>query len=184
MFTDRLLVALIWLCHRLPHAALAELYGVDRLQGPGGGAGDTALLAARGFALPDRPGIRIHTLEDLFTYAGAENIELRIDGTETQVRRSQAHRPVRKVFVSGKTKQNMMKTISFSDAEERALFSGVVRPGRMHDRTAERGGGIAEQFRLRPQIKAEADDGYRGLAGEFPDQISAPPKKPGRRGCL
>lgn len=52
---------------------------------------------------------------------------------------------------------------------------GVVRPGRMHDQTAVRTEGIAEQFRLRPQVKAKVDDGYRGLAGEFPDQISAPP---------
>ncbi|MFJ4575545.1 transposase family protein [Streptomyces sp. NPDC088846] len=76
-------------------------------------------------------------------------------------------------------KQNTMKTTSFSDGQGRTLFSGVVRPGRMHDRTAVRTEGIAEQFRLRPQVKATADDGYRRLAGEFPDQISAPPKKPG-----
>ena len=38
--------------------------------------------------------------------------------------------------------------------------------------------GIAEQFRLHPKVTAEVDKGYRGLANEFPDQISAPPKKP------
>jgi hypothetical protein len=38
--------------------------------------------------------------------------------------------------------------------------------------------GIAEQPRLHPNVKAEVDDGYRGLANEFPDQVSAPPKKP------
>ena len=27
-------------------------------------------------------------------------------------------------------------------------------------------------------VKAEVDEGYRGLANEFPDQVSAPPKKP------
>ncbi|MFG2601905.1 transposase family protein [Streptomyces sp. NPDC048462] len=141
------------------------------------------LLAARGFAVPDRSGIRIHTLEDLFAYAAAENIELRIDGTETQVRRPQAHRPGRKAFISGKKKQNTMKTTSFSDGQGRTLFSGVVRPGRMHDQTAVRTEGIAEQFRLRPQVKAKVDDGYRGLAGEFSDQISAPAEE-ARRRCL
>ncbi|MFG3240010.1 transposase family protein [Streptomyces sp. NPDC048157] len=30
VFTDRLLVTLVCLRHQLPHAALAELYGVDR----------------------------------------------------------------------------------------------------------------------------------------------------------
>lgn len=45
------------------------------------------LLAARGFAVPDRPGIRLRTLDDVFPYAAAENITLLTDGTETQVRR-------------------------------------------------------------------------------------------------
>jgi hypothetical protein len=27
-------------------------------------------------------------------------------------------------------------------------------------------------------VKAEAGEGYRGLASEFPDQVSAPPRKP------
>ncbi|WP_199788158.1 transposase family protein [Streptomyces sp. MspMP-M5] len=183
VFTDRLLATLICLRHQLPHAALTELYGVDRSTVSAAVREIRPLLAARGFAVPDRPGIRIRTLEDLFAYAAAENIELRIDGTETQVRRPQAHRPGRKAFVSGKKKQNTMKTTSFSDGQGRTLFSGVVRPGRMHDQTAVRTEGIAEQFRLRPQVKAKVDDGYRGLAGEFPDQISAPPKKPGEDTC-
>ncbi|MGJ3558769.1 hypothetical protein ACR6C2_07075 [Streptomyces sp. INA 01156] len=38
--------------------------------------------------------------------------------------------------------------------------------------------GIAEQFRLRPRTGAEADEGYRVLADEFPCQVSAPPEKP------
>jgi hypothetical protein len=27
-------------------------------------------------------------------------------------------------------------------------------------------------------VKAEVDEGYRGLANEFPDQVSAPPGQP------
>ncbi|MEU9753516.1 hypothetical protein AB0D90_10295, partial [Streptomyces althioticus] len=38
--------------------------------------------------------------------------------------------------------------------------------------------GIAEQFHFRPEVGAEVDEGYRGLADAFPDQVSAPPKKP------
>ncbi|GAB2897293.1 hypothetical protein GCM10027074_75760 [Streptomyces deserti] len=38
--------------------------------------------------------------------------------------------------------------------------------------------GIAEQLRLPQRVKAEVDEGYRGLANEFPDQVTAPPKKP------
>ncbi|MFE0704167.1 hypothetical protein [Streptomyces sp. NPDC058872] len=48
----------------------------------------------------------------------------------------------------------------------------------MHDRTAMRTEGIAEQSRQYPGVKAEVDDGCRGPASEFPDQITAPTKKP------
>lgn len=58
------------------------------------------------------------------------------------------------------------------------LLSGVVRPGRMHDQTAVRTEGIAEQLRLHPSVKSQVDAGYAGLAKEFPDQVTAPPKKP------
>lgn len=48
----------------------------------------------------------------------------------------------------------------------------------MHDQTAVRTEGIAEQFRQYPAVRAEVDEGCRGLANEFPDQVSAPPRKP------
>lgn len=38
--------------------------------------------------------------------------------------------------------------------------------------------GIAEEFRTRPTVKSRLDSGYQGLADDFPDQVSAPPKKP------
>ncbi|MGY0065338.1 transposase family protein [Streptomyces sp. QTS137] len=178
VFTDRVLVTLVHLRHQLPHAALAELYGLERSTITRAIGEIRPLLAARGFAVPDRPGLRLHTLADVFAYAAAEGITLRIDSTETQVRRPRAHRPGRCAFVSGKKKQNTMKTTTISDAQGRTLWSGADRPGRMHDQTAMRTEGIAEQLRLHPDVRAEVDDGYRGLANEFPDQISTPPKKP------
>ncbi|MFD0078419.1 transposase family protein [Streptomyces sp. NPDC127166] len=178
MFVDRLLVAPVHLRLGLPQAALAELYGVDRSTASAAVREVRPLPAARGFAVPGRPGIRLRTLEDLFACAEAEGVELRIDGTEVQVRRPKAGRPGRKAFVSGKRKQNTIKTTTFSDGQGRTLFSGVVRPGRMHDQTAVRAEGIAEQFRQHPAVKAKVDEGYRGLANEFPDQVDAPSKKP------
>ncbi|MFJ3713733.1 transposase family protein [Streptomyces sp. NPDC090053] len=178
VFTDRVLVTLVHLRHQLPHVALAELYGLERSTITRAIGEIRPLLAARGFAVPDRPGLRLHTLADVFAYAAAEGITLRIDGTETQVRRPRAHRPGRCAFVSGKKKQNTMKTTTISGAQGRTLWSRADRPGRMHDQTAMRTEGIAEQLRLHPDVRAEVDEGYRGLANEFPDQISAPPKKP------
>lgn len=124
-------------------------------------------MAARGFAVPDRPGIRLRTLEDLFAYAGAEGVELRIDGTEVQVRRPKVGRPGRKAFVSGKKKQNTIKTTTFSDGQGRTLFSGVVRPGRMHDQTAVRSEGIAEQFRQYPDVRPRSTKAIAGWPTSF-----------------
>lgn len=93
VFTDRLLATLVHLRLGLPHAALAELYGVNRSTVSGALHKVRPLLAARGFAVPDRPGVRLRTLEDLFAYTDAEGVELRIDGTEVQVRRPRAGRP-------------------------------------------------------------------------------------------
>ncbi|GGV22576.1 hypothetical protein GCM10010260_73640 [Streptomyces filipinensis] len=69
VFVDRILVTLVHLRLGLPHAALAQLYGVDRS------------------TVPDRPGLRLRTLEDVFAYAEAEGGDLRIGGTEVQDRR-------------------------------------------------------------------------------------------------
>ncbi|MEU6325668.1 transposase family protein [Streptomyces sp. NPDC047009] len=178
VFTDRLLATLAHLRTGLTHEALGVIYEVGSST-IGRAIGEIRpLLAERGFAVPDRPGIRLRTLADVFAYAEAENVTLRIDGMETQVRRPRAGRPGRRAFVSGKRKQNTIKTTTISDHQGRTLWSGAERPGRMHDQTAMRTEGIAEQFRQHPEVKAEVDDGYRGLANEFPDQVSAPPSKP------
>jgi hypothetical protein len=87
------------------------------------------------------------------------------------VRCPRANRPGRKAFISGKKKQNTIKTTTFSDCRRgRTLLSGVVRPGRMHDQTAVRTEGIAEQFHRHPNVKAEVDEGYRGLANVSPSR--------------
>ncbi|RPE47093.1 DDE superfamily endonuclease [Streptomyces sp. Ag109_O5-1] len=178
VFVDRLLVTLVHLRLGLAHAALAQLYGVDRSTVSAAVREVRPLLAARVFAVPDRPGLRLRTLEDVFAYAGAKAWTCGSTGprcrSAARVRVARAAR----AFVSGKKKQNTVETTTFSDAQGRTLFSGVVRPGRMHDQTAVRTEGIAEQFRRHPKVKAEVDEGYRGLANEFPAQVSAPPKKP------
>ena len=178
VFTDRVVITLVHLRTNLPHAALAALYDIGRSTVSEAISEIRPLLARRGFAVPEQPVLRLRTLADVFAYAAAEGIPLRIDGMETQVRRPRAHRPGRRAFVSGKKRQNTIKTTTISDPQGRTLWNGADRPGRMHDQTAVRTEGIAEQLRLHPTVKAEADKGYRGLANEFPDHVSAPPKKP------
>lgn len=121
VLTGRVLVTLVHLRTGLTHEALGAICSV------GSSAIGRAiheirpLLATRGFAVPDRPGLRLRTLEDVFAHAAAENVTLRLDGTETQVRRPQARRPGRRAFVSGKRRQNTVKTIRISDHQGRTL---------------------------------------------------------------
>ena len=105
-FTDRVIATLVYLRFQLPHAALAVLYRVDRSTITRAVEEIRPLLAARGFAVPGEPGVRLRTLADVFAYAAARGVELRMDGTEVQVRRPRAGKPGRRAFVSGKKKQN------------------------------------------------------------------------------
>jgi hypothetical protein len=177
-FTDRVIVTLVILRFQLPHAALAVFYGVDRSTITRAVGEIRPLLAARGFAVPGKPGLRLRTLADVFAYAASEGVKLRIDGTEVQVRRPKASRPGRRAFVSGKKKQNTIKSTAISDQDGRLLWLGAFRPGRMHDVTALRTDGIEDLLRCHPEVKAEVDSGYQGLARDFPAQVSAPPRKP------
>jgi DDE superfamily endonuclease len=175
---DRLLVTLAHLRTGLTHEALGVIDQVGSSTIGRAICESRPPGAGRGFAVPQRPGLRLGTLADLVADAEAENVTLRIDGAEPQVRRPKAGRPGRAAFVSGKRKQHTIKTTTSSDGQGRTLWCGAVRPGRMHDQTAMRTEGIAAHFRRSPRVNAEVDDGDRGLANEFPDQVSAPSRKP------
>jgi hypothetical protein len=179
-FTDRVIATLAVLRFQLPHAALALFYGVDRSTITRAVHEIRPLLAARGFAVPGEPGLRLRTLADVFAYAASQGVHLRIDGTEVQVRRPPAGRPGRRAFVSGKKKQNTIKPTAIGDGRGRLLWLGAIRPGRMHDATALRTEGIEDLLRAYPEVTADVDSGYQGLARDFPGQITAPPKKPGK----
>jgi hypothetical protein len=179
-FPDRVLVTLVILRTQLPHQALAVLCGVDRATVTRAVREVRPLLAARGFAVPGLPGVRLGTLADVVAYAAAQGVELRLDGTETQVRRPRAKRPGRRAFVSGKRKQNTIKTSAISDGQGRTLWTGAIRPGRMHDQTAIKTEGVEELLRQHPTVNVRVDTGYRGLAKTFPAQVSAPPLPPAK----
>ncbi|MFE7788670.1 transposase family protein [Streptomyces sp. NPDC057460] len=152
MFTDRPPVALVHLrtgstnealgvTHRVGSSMIGRPIGEIRLQ-----------LAEPGVAVPQQPGPPQRTLADVFAYAEAENVTLRIDGAQVQARRPKAGRPGRATFVSGKRKQNTIKTTTISDAQGRTLWCGTVRPGRMHDQTGMGTEGIAPRVPRRPAV--------------------------------
>ncbi|MGW7412719.1 transposase family protein [Streptomyces sp. NPDC054863] len=178
VFVDRVIVTLIHLRHDLPHAVLALLFAVDRSTVTRGIGEVRTLLAQRGCAVPDRPGLRLRTLQDVFAYAQAEGIELRLDATEVQVRRPAAGRGGRRAFVSGKKKQNTMKATVIADWRGRTLWADALRPERMHDATAARAAGITGCFEHFGEVEVLLDDGYLGLSRDHPGQAITPPRKP------
>jgi DDE superfamily endonuclease/Helix-turn-helix of DDE superfamily endonuclease len=182
VFTDRVLVTLAVLRLAVPHAALAVMYGVDRSAISRAVAEVRPLLAGRGYATPAGP--RLHTLADVFAYAAARGVKLRIDGSEIQVRRPSAGRPGRRAFVSGKKKHNTIKFTKVSDERGRTLWDGAFRPGRMHDQTALKTGGIDNLLDQYRDVQAEMDSGYRGLRRDPPGQVSVPPLKPRKGAAL
>ena len=153
VFVDRLVATLIHLRHDLPHPVPGLLFGVDRSTVTRAIGEVRTLLAERGCAVPDRPGLRLRTLTDVFAYAQAEGIELRLDATEIQVRRPPAGRGGRRAFVPGRKKQNTMKATVTADDQGRTLWTDALRPGRMHDATAARNEGIAICFPHFPDVE-------------------------------
>jgi len=105
---------------------------------------------------------------------------MRIDGTETRVRRPRANRPGRRAFVSGKRKQNTIKTTTISDGQGRTLWAGAARPGRMHDQTAVNTEGIEELLRYYPTVTAGWTPAAGGFANGFRDRVCAPPPRPSK----
>jgi len=178
VFTDRLLATLIYLRLDLPQRVLAVLFGVGQATIARAVSEVRPLLATRGYAVAGRPGVRLRTLADVFAYAEAEGVTLRLDATETQVRRPAAGKPGRRAFISGKKNLNTIKTTVISDAAGRTLWTGASRPGRQHDQTAARTEGIDDQLDHHPTVRVLVDAGYRGLRRDHKRQVIAPPPGP------
>jgi hypothetical protein len=161
---------------------LGLLFGVDRSTVTRAIAEVRTLLAERGCAVPDRPGLRLGTLTDVFAYT-QEGIELRLDAPEIQVRRRPAGRGGRRAFVLGKKKQNTMKATVIADWRGRTLWADALRPGRTHDATAARNESIAVCFQHFPDVEVLLDDGHLGLNRDHRGQAITPPRRP-RPGAL
>lgn len=79
--------------HRLPYAALAVLFAVDRSTTTRAVHEIRPLLVVRGFAIPGELGMRLRTMAKVFPHADAWGVELRIAGPEARVRRPRAAKP-------------------------------------------------------------------------------------------
>ena len=83
VFTGRLLVTLVHLRTGLTHEALGVIYQVGSSTIGRAICEIGPLLAERGFAVPNDQALCLRALAGVFACAEAENVTLRIDGTET-----------------------------------------------------------------------------------------------------
>ncbi len=175
VFVDRLLVTLVHLRHATTHDVLACWFGVDRSTITRAIGEVRPLLAERGCTVS--PGVRLRTLAEVVDHLGASGRTGLIDGTEVRVRRPAAGRRDRDKFISGKSKQNAVKTMVVTDEDGRVLFCSPTRPGSCADITHARQLGLVKLLAEGPPVEILADAGYQGLGAQTGGRVITPPHR-------
>ncbi|MFF9490464.1 transposase family protein [Streptomyces sp. NPDC014676] len=109
VFADRLLATLVRLRHATAHDVLACWFGVGRPTVTRAVGEVRPLLAERGCTVG--PGMRLRTLAEVIGHLDADGKTWVIDGTEIRARWPTTGHEDRDTFISGKNKQNAVKTM-------------------------------------------------------------------------
>ncbi|MEU7297968.1 transposase family protein [Streptomyces exfoliatus] len=157
------------------HDVLACWFGVDRSTITRAIGEIRPLLAERGCTIS--PGVRLRTLAEVIDHLGASGQTGIIDGTEIRVRRPATGRKDRDRFISGKNKQNAVKTMVLTDQNGRVLLCSPARPGSCADITHARQLGLAKLLADGPALEILADAGYQGLAAQTGGRVLTPPHR-------
>ncbi|QTE03173.1 Transposase DDE domain protein [Streptomyces cyanogenus] len=175
VFVDRLLATLVHLRHAVTHDVLACWFGVDRSTITGAIGEVRPLLAQRGCTIS--PGVRLRTLAEVVEHLGTSGKTGIIDGTEIRVRRPAAGRKDRDKFISGKSKQNAVKTMVVTDGDGRVLFCSPAQHGSCADITHARQLGLVRLLDGGPALEILADAGYQGLGAQTGGRVVTPPHR-------
>ncbi|MFD3505325.1 transposase family protein [Streptomyces sp. NPDC058678] len=175
VFVDRLLATLVHLRHGATHDVLACWFGVDRSTITRTIGEVRPLLAMRGCTVAT--DVRLRTLAEVIDHLGASGQTGIIDGTETRVRRPAAGRKDREKFISGKNKQNAVKSMVVTDAEGRLLFCSPAEPASCADITHARQLGLVQLLANGPAVEILADAGYQGLGAQTGGRVVTPPHR-------
>jgi hypothetical protein len=178
-FVDRLLATLVHLRHATTHDVLACWFGVDRSTITRAIGEVRPLLAERGCTVSR--GVRLRTLAEVVDHLGSSGATGIIDGTEIRVRRPAAGRKDRDTFISGKNKQNAVKSMVVTDGEGRVLWCSPARPASCADITHARQLGLVKLLTDGPAVEVLADAGYQGLGAQTGGRVITPPHRKFRR---
>ncbi|WP_328863237.1 transposase family protein [Streptomyces sp. NBC_00306] len=137
VFVDRLLATLVHLRHGVTHDVPACWCGADRSTITRAIGEVRPLLAERGCIVS--PDVRLRSLAEVVDHLGASGKTGIVDGTEVRVRRPAVGRKDRDKFISGKNKQNAVKSVVVTDGEGRVLYVAFrIRSNRMETVATER----------------------------------------------
>ncbi|MCX5388498.1 transposase [Streptomyces sp. NBC_00094] len=175
VFVDRLLATLVHLRHGATHDVLACWFGVDHSTITHAIGEVRPLLSERGCTIS--PGVRLHSLAEVVDYLGASGQTGIIDGTEIRVRRPAAGRKNREKFISGKNKQNAVKSMVVTDADGRLLFCSPAQPASCADITHARQLGLVKLLADGLVVEILADAGYQGLGAQTGGRVVTPPHR-------
>lgn len=175
VFVDRLLATLVHLRHGVTHDVLACWFGVDRSTITRAIGEVRPLLAMRGCTVA--PDVRLRTLAEVIDHLGASGQTGIIDGTGIRVRRPAAGRKDREKFISGKNKQNAVKSMVVTNADGRLLFCSPAEPASCADITHARQLGLVELLTNGPGVEILADAGYQGLGAQTGGRVVTPPHR-------
>ncbi|MEV6365245.1 transposase family protein [Nocardia asteroides] len=178
VFLDRLLVTLVALRHGVTHDVLAAWFGVDRSTVTRVIGEIRPILAERGCRIEN--GTRLRDLHDVIEYLGSAEDYAILDATEVRVRRPAAHAVDRDRFVSGKSRQNAIKSMVITDSVGRVLFCGATVPGSVADITQARDSSLTGLLTGSGALVL-ADAGYQGLNAETGGAVITPPHRKFRR---
>jgi hypothetical protein len=175
VFVDRLLATLVHLRHGATHDVLGCWFGVNRSTITRAIGEVRRLLAMRGCTVAS--GVRLRTLAEVIDHLRASGQTGIIDGTEIRVRRPAAGRKDREKFISGKNKQNAVKSMVVTDADGRLLFCSPAEPASCADITHARQLGLVRLLTNGPAVEILADAGYQGLGAQTGGRVVTPPHR-------
>ncbi|MEU3855378.1 transposase family protein [Streptomyces sp. NPDC029554] len=169
VFVDLLLATLVHLRHATTHDVLACWFGVDRSIITRAIGEVRPMLAERGCTVST--GVRLRTRAAVVGLLGSSGTTGVIDGTEIRVRRPAAGRKDRDTFLSGRNKQDAVKSTVVTDSEGRMLWCSPVRPANCADITHARQLGLVKfpADGLAVEILADAGDRRRRRRRGGPD---------------
>ena len=116
-------------------------------------------------------------LAEVVDHLGATGKTGIIDGTEIRVRRPAVGRKDRDTFISGKNKQNAVKSMVVTDDEGHVLFCSPAQPASCADITHARHLGLVELLAVGPAVEILADAGYQGLGAQTGGRVVTPPHR-------